>query len=295
MTHRYSHITQNRRVGQVALQTAHGQFLGEELKDGIGDAQVALAILEIDGVHLVGHGAGTNLAGLDFLLEILHGDIHPEVAVEVDDNGVDATETIKDGAQPVVVADLGGILFALQAELLTDKTVAEGFPVIFGIGHVVGIVVAGGTAELGCDRNGLQSFELLLQTIDKHHHLLAQTGGRSGLTVGLGEHGHVFPLFCVGTQLPDELFDKRYVYLVYRLLDAQRNTGIVDILGSETEMDKLLVGFEITNLVEFFLDVILHSLYIMVGHLFNLLYPTGTCLIELAVDVTQTVKERMVE
>ena len=98
VTHGDTDVAQDGGVGEVALQTADGQFLCQEPQHGIGHAHVALAVLEVDGVHLVGHGARAHLAGLDLLLEILHGDIHPEVAVEVDDDGVDAAHGIEDGA-----------------------------------------------------------------------------------------------------------------------------------------------------------------------------------------------------
>ena len=63
----------------------------------------------------MGHRTGTYLTCLDLLLEVLHGDIHPEITIQIDDDGVDTTNGIKDGAQIVVIANLSSILFTLQA------------------------------------------------------------------------------------------------------------------------------------------------------------------------------------
>ena len=85
------------------------------------------------------HGTRAHLALLDFLLEVLHGDVHPEVAVHVDDDGVDAAHGVEDGPQPVVIGDLRCPLFALQSQLPADECVAELPPVVLRIGHVVGV------------------------------------------------------------------------------------------------------------------------------------------------------------
>ena len=62
----------------------------------------------------MGHGTAAHLASLDTLLEVVHGDVHPEVAVEVDDDGVDAAQGIEECCQVVVVGNLRGVLLALQ-------------------------------------------------------------------------------------------------------------------------------------------------------------------------------------
>ena len=52
---RYAHVAQHGRVGEVALQTAHGELLCEELQHGVCHAEVALRVFEVDRVHLVWH------------------------------------------------------------------------------------------------------------------------------------------------------------------------------------------------------------------------------------------------
>lgn len=44
-------------VGEVALEARHGELGGEVLQDGGAQPEVALRILEVDGVHLCGGGA----------------------------------------------------------------------------------------------------------------------------------------------------------------------------------------------------------------------------------------------
>ncbi len=125
MTQRHTNITQYGTVGKVALQTANRELLSQELKYGISNAQVTLTVLVVDRVHLVWHGTRTNLTSLDLLLEVIHRDIHPEVTVQVDDDGVDTADGIKDSTQMIIVANLSSILLALQTQLLADKLVAK--------------------------------------------------------------------------------------------------------------------------------------------------------------------------
>ena len=95
---------------------------------------------------------------------------------------------------------------------------------------MVGIIVTSSATKLSSDGGILQSTELFFQTIHKNHHLLTQTCGRGRLSVGLGKHRNVLPLLSIVVELFDEFLDHWIVYLLQSLLDAQGNTGIVDIL-----------------------------------------------------------------
>ena len=57
VTERHAYVTEYSRVGKVALQAAYGQLLCEELQHCVGYAEVAFAVFEVDGVHLVRHCA----------------------------------------------------------------------------------------------------------------------------------------------------------------------------------------------------------------------------------------------
>ena len=79
----------------------------------IGQTNVAFGVFEIDWVYFVRHGRRANFTRLDLLLEVVHGDVGPHVAIEVEENVVDALHAIKNSSQLVVVFNLGGGLGAL--------------------------------------------------------------------------------------------------------------------------------------------------------------------------------------
>ncbi len=62
--------TQYRGVGQVTLPARNRQFLRQMGHQGIGNAEVAFGIFEVNGVDFVRHGGRTDFARHDFLFEI---------------------------------------------------------------------------------------------------------------------------------------------------------------------------------------------------------------------------------
>src|SRR3546814_12639666 len=73
----------------VALPAADRQLGGDVFEQRVGDAEVALGVLEVDRLDLVRHGRAADIAGLDRLLEVAQRDIAPDVAAQVDRTGVD--------------------------------------------------------------------------------------------------------------------------------------------------------------------------------------------------------------
>ena len=69
----------------------------------IGYAEIAFGIFKVDGVDLVGHGRRTDFSLLDFLLEVLHRDVLPHVAVKVYQDGVYTSHGLKERSEIVVV------------------------------------------------------------------------------------------------------------------------------------------------------------------------------------------------
>ena len=61
-----------------------GSFSARCLQHGVGQAEVAFGILEVDRIDLVRHGRRADFAGLELLLEEAERDVAPDVAVEVD-------------------------------------------------------------------------------------------------------------------------------------------------------------------------------------------------------------------
>ena len=231
------------------------------------------------------HSARAYLASLDFLLEVFHRDIHPEVAVKVDDDGVDATNGIKHAAQTVVVANLCGELLALKAQLLAHKLIAERLPVVLRIGHMMCVIVSSSATKLGGQLASLQLVQLLAQTIGKYHDFFAQACGRCGLSVGLGQHGHIFPLFSILQQLLQQLFYQRIVNLLQCLFNREGHAGVIDVLRGKTEVDKLFISLQTSYLVKFFFDKIFYGLHIVVCHLFDVFHTLCACLVKGSVYV----------
>ena len=211
-------------------------------EDGVGDAEVTLGVLEVDGVDFVGHGAGSYLTGFHLLAEIAHGDVLPDIAIEVDDDGADASQGVKECTEVVVVGYLRSPLFALQTEVLADKVRAEFAPVHIRVRDVVCVEVAGGTAELGGYRCAHEELHLLVDAVGEDLQFLAQTGGRGRLSVGFGEHGNVLPFVGKVVKLAHQGLQLRHDDVMQCLLDAQGCGGVVDILGSESEVDELFVS-----------------------------------------------------
>ena len=75
------------------------------------------------------HGRRTDFSGFDLLLEVVHGDVGPNVAVQVHQNRVDAPKGIAPGGQVIVVLDLGRGAAAVKAENPFDEAVAEFNPI----------------------------------------------------------------------------------------------------------------------------------------------------------------------
>ena len=101
------------------------------------------------------HSTAANFSGLDLLLEIVHGDIHPEITVQVDDYGVDATHGIEHTTKPVVIGNLSGILLTFQSEFFTDELIAELPPIVLRISHMMSIEISRGSSEFRSERRVL--------------------------------------------------------------------------------------------------------------------------------------------
>ena len=305
VTHRHTYVTQDGRVGQVALQTRYRQLVRQVSQNGVRNTQITFRVLEINRVHLMRHCTRTYFASLDLLLEVLHRDIHPEVAVQVNHNGVDTRHRIEHTAQMVVVRNLRRPLLALQSQLLADKPVAECLPVNLGIGHMMRIVVACRPTELSRQLTSLQRLQLLRQTIHIHHHLLTQTGRRCRLSVRLCQHRNVLPCIRILLQLRNQFLYHRIVDLLERFLDGKRHARIVDVLARQAKVDELLEARQTSHaslasltsstslarptchLINLLLDEILHGLHVVVRHLLDVLHALCISLGEVLIDGTQ--------
>ena len=111
----------------------------------------------------------------------------------------------------------------------------------------------------------------------------------------LGEHRDVLPLLGIVVQLLNQFLDKRVIYLFQCLLDRERHTRIVDVLGSESEVNELLEAVETTHGIELLLDKVLHGLHVVVSHFLNILHPLGISKRKLTIDIAELVEQLMVD
>ena len=75
----------------------------------IGNAQVAFGIFKINGVDLMGHGGGTDFTGNGFLLEETVGNIAPDVAADINQDGVVTADGVKQFGHIIMGFDLNGV------------------------------------------------------------------------------------------------------------------------------------------------------------------------------------------
>src|SRR5690606_19745228 len=104
----HAHITQHGGVGEIALPAGDRQLGGEVVHHRVGQPQVAFGVLEIDRIDLVRHGGGTHFAFNGSLFEVTERDVTPDVAVEVQQDGVEAHQSVEVFGDPVVRFDLCG-------------------------------------------------------------------------------------------------------------------------------------------------------------------------------------------
>ena len=70
----------SRETGQLGSDRCPNMALAE--------TEVAFGVLEVDGIDFVRHGGGAYFTGDGLLTEEAHGDVGPDVAVEVDEDCV---------------------------------------------------------------------------------------------------------------------------------------------------------------------------------------------------------------
>src|SRR5690606_929102 len=87
VTKTYPHVAQHSGVSQVALPARYRQLASEMFEHRVGDAEVALGVLEVDRIDLVRHGRRAHLASHRALLEIAERNVAPDIAVQIDQNG----------------------------------------------------------------------------------------------------------------------------------------------------------------------------------------------------------------
>ena len=113
--------------------------------------------------------------------------------------------------------------------------------------------------------------------------------------MSLCQHRDVCPLIGIRTQLGNQLLQLGIVDVVECILDGKGHRRIVDVLRSQSEMNKLLVGFQSSDAVELFLDEVFNGFHIVIGHALYLLHAGSIRLREITVDISECFKQVVVD
>ena len=285
MRQAHAHVTQHGGVGQVALPAGHRQFGGQVIHDGVGQAQVAFGVFEVDRVDLVRHGGGTHFAFHGFLLEVAQGDVAPHVPVEVEQDGVEAHQGVEVLGHAVVGFDLGGIGVEGQSQAFHEAA-GKGFPVNVRVGRQVSVVVTHGTVDLAQQCHGGELVALALQAGHHIGHFLAHGGGGGGLAMGARQHR----LVRLGVSLAADGAD----YLIHLrqqdfpgFFQHQGVGQVVDVLAGAGEVNKLAHAGQLVVLGHLFLDEVFHRFHVVIGGGFDGLDAFGVIDVEIAGNTAQ--------
>jgi len=168
---------------------------------------------------------------------VADGDISPDVAVEVDEDGVEPGDGVEELCDVVVRLNLGGVRVPGEAEALYEL-LAELLPVNVGVGDHVGVEAAGRAVDLGEDRGLLYFLKLPFHAVADVGHLLAD-GGRGGrLPVGPRKHRNMGIAVGKLTDLLNDFGDLGNEHLVAAVLQHECVGVVVDVLAGAGEVDE---------------------------------------------------------
>ena len=236
------------------------------------------------------HCRRTHFSRFDFLLEILHRNVLPEVPVEIYHNRVDTTQSIEQSGEIVIIRNLSGPLLPVYPQPLLQKSIHECRPIDIGISKTMSIEITGSSSELTAHRNRFEQSHLPFQPIAKYPYLFPQTGGRCRLPVSFGKHGNIFPFLGIPVDNSQHIFQHWEITIVQSLFQQKRNRRIINILWSQPEMDKLFISLQM-QFVEFLFNKILDSLHIMISNRLYRLHFFGIGLRKIGIYLAQRRKQ----
>lgn len=261
-------VSKNRGVGEVALPAGDRQLACEVAEEGVGDSEVAFGVFEVDRIYLVRHRGGTDFSFLELLLEEAHGDVAPDVAVEVEQDRVGAFDFMEEFSHVVVRFDLDRVGVEDGAQAFFNDLAAEGFPVEVRIGDEVGVVVADRAVHLCVDLDRLDCFDDSCKTHGDVGEFLADGRRRSSLAVGAGEHRDFSPFLGVSGDHAVDLFKECNESLA--AFDEHEGVGgVVDVFGSAGEVHEFGCVLQFLVVGDLILDPVLNGLDVVVGRLLD--------------------------
>ncbi len=202
--------------------------------------------------------------------KVTEGDVAPDVAAEVHEDGVEAGDGVEQLRHGIVGLDLDAVGVPVETEG-RDEAAGEVRPVDVRIGDKVGIVVAYGAVDLTQKPYIGHLVPLAVEPMDHIGQLLAQGGGGRGLTMGAREHRLLRESVGQGTKRVYDLIHPGDQHLSASLAEHQGMGEVVDILGGAGEMDELAHRRELGMIGDALFDEVLHRLDVMVGGAFDVL------------------------
>ena len=133
--------------------------------------------------------------------------------------------------------DLGGVGVPFDTQAC-HKALGERWPVNIRIGHLVGVVVAHGAVHLTQWLDGASSSQLPVQSHNDVGEFLAQSGGRSGLSMRSRQHG----LFSMLLREACQCITDGFIVLDHDALPVADHEGmgeVINILAGAAKMHKL--------------------------------------------------------
>ncbi len=137
------------------------------------------------------HGRRADFACLGALLEITDRNITPDIAIQIDQDGIGTGDRVEQLGHVIVRFDLDRVRIEFQSESLFYDIFGESFPVEIRVGRQVGIVIADCAVHLAQDFNRGNALHRPLQTRDDVGNFLAQRRRAGGLAVRARHHRQI--------------------------------------------------------------------------------------------------------
>ena len=120
---------------------------------------------------------------LDFLIEIIHGDIGPKITIQINEYGIDPCKDITQGSQVIVMLNLRGGKGVMQSQGVFNKLLSKCFPINLGICHLMSIKVSSCPTKLCRMWHLIKKGHLLFDSFTEYPNFFSQSGWGSGLSV----------------------------------------------------------------------------------------------------------------
>ena len=215
------------------------------------------------------HGGGTDFAGFGFLLEVTDGDVTPDVAVQIQQDGVRTGKSIEHFCHVVMRFDLNRVRVVHQTQTLFDHGFGETFPVVCRIGRQVRVVVTDCTIHFAEDFYFRDTVCSAAQTCNHVGQFFTQCRRAGWLAVGAGQHRD----FCIQMrqfrQFADQLVQRRQHDFITCRFQHHAVRSVVDVFGGAGEVNEFAGCNQFRRTCYFFFEPVFNGFDVMVGDGFD--------------------------